>query len=96
MQKTKQVKKNTESNKNELLAALIVSWWHTLFAFLRFFSLVIGSGGVAVEEVVACIAEGSIVTRRANQRRSITTQTTLTRCRRDWRQRRKNNAENEG
>lgn len=47
--------------------------YSTLFGALYSVPLVIGSGGVAVEEVIACITERFIVTRRAKQRHSATT-----------------------
>lgn len=39
-----------------------------MFGFLCFFPLVIGSRGVAVTEVITCIAERLIVTEWANHR----------------------------
>lgn len=52
-----------------------------LFGVGYFVPLVIGSGRVAVEEVITCIAERFIVTRRAKQRHSATTQIAITGCR---------------
>lgn len=51
---------------------------------MDFISLVIGSGRVAVKEVIACVTERLIVAGRANEGRGTATQVTVTRYRRAW------------
>lgn len=68
-----------------LLLLLLTLTMHTWFNALPF---VIGSGRVAVEEVITCITERFIVTRRTKQRHGATTQTAITRWRRALREKR--------
>lgn len=58
-----------------------------MLGFLYFVSLVIGSGGVAVKDVITCVAERLVVTGGAVQSRSVATQVAQTFFRRDLRQR---------
>lgn len=87
--KKKKLKNRWQQKKCCIPGLKPVVIWHTLFGFLYFISLVTVSGGVAVKEVITCIAEMLIVTRWADQRRRGTTQITVTRCRRAWRVRKK-------
>ena len=85
---------NTQRRQVKATKTHVVYWtpvskliWRTIFGFLYFISLVSGSGGVAVIEVIARVTEWLIGTRRANDRRRAAAQITVARCRRGcaWR-----------
>lgn len=72
-----------DKNK-QTVASRLTAMRRTLLYLWYFVSLVIGSGGMAVEEVVAGVAQRLVVTGRADQGRRTAAQITVVPCRRFW------------